>query len=185
MILYRVYPEDPGAAVDGAGGPLFFPRALQGHARHDNPELYGCMYVSESPVAPVAEALAPFRGTGTLSSEMLLRAGRPLALATLTLADPARLLDLDDPAVLVSESLCPSEVATRERASTQAHAARLHAAHDDAAGLRWWSTLESLWINVTLFDRAAAALTVEEIAPLSPDAEPVAEAARLLGLASR
>ena len=36
-----------------------------------------------------------------------------------------------------------------------AYAERLFDKHPDALGLRWWSTLESSWINVTLFDRAA------------------------------
>ena len=80
----------------------------------------------------------------------------PLALAELELATPAPLLDLDDPAVLVRRGAAP--VARSRPAAarvTQAYAARLFDAHPDAAGLRWWSTLEASWINVTLFDRAA------------------------------
>jgi hypothetical protein len=38
----------------------------QGAGRHDNPELYGCLYASEESVSAVAEQLAPFRGTGSL-----------------------------------------------------------------------------------------------------------------------
>ncbi|MDQ3647330.1 MAG: RES domain-containing protein [Actinomycetota bacterium] len=185
MTLYRVFPREPRPSADQLGHPLFWPRAFQGHGRHDNPDLYGCMYVSESAVAPVAEALAPFRGAGELADEMLMRGGSPLALATLSLSDESPLVDLDDPALLAAEALRPSEVATRERARTQVQAARLYGTHADAAGLRWWSSLESLWINVTLFDRASAGLAVESVDFLELGSEPVAEAAFHLGLSVR
>lgn len=70
-------------------------------------------------VSAVAEMLAPFRGTGDLHPAMLIRSGRELALAELELAGDARVIDLDDPAVLVAESLRPSTVATGRRAVTQ------------------------------------------------------------------
>ena len=183
MILYRVFPHDGRASEGELGGPLWWPRGLQGDGRHDNPELYTCMYGSEVAISPVAEALAPFRGTGQVAPEMLVRGELALALARLSLTDDAELVDLDDPRVLLEEELRPSRVATRERSLTQAQAARLFEAHAASAGLRWWSALESLWINATLFDRASSALEVLEIEPLSLDSEPVREAATLLGLA--
>ena len=182
MILYRVLPLDRRAAPADPGGALWWPRVLQGPGRHDNPELYGCMYVSESPVSAVAEALAPFRGTGELVLEMLVRGGRQLALTVLSLDDGEALVDLDDGAVLTVESLRPSQVATGHRASTQAWAGRLYERHPQASGLRWWSTLEAAWINVTLFDRAAVALSAAEIRSLDIDDEVVGEAAAFLGL---
>ena len=183
MILYRAFPRERRAAADEPGGPLWWPRGLLGDGRHDNRGLYTCIYASETAISPVAEALAPFRGAGELLPQMLVRGDRPLALATLSLPDEAELVDLDDPAVLVEEELHPSQVATRERARTQSQAARLFELHAAAAGLRWWSSLESLWINVTLFDRAAAQLQVAAVEPLSPAADAVQEAAALLGLA--
>ena len=183
MILYRVLPLDRRAAPPEPGGALWWPRLLQGAGRHDNPGLYGCMYVSESPVSGVAEALAPFRSSGELIPEMLVRGQRPLALATLSLDDGERgPLDLDDPAVLAAEGLRPSEVATRDRSRTQPWAAELYTRHPETAGLWWWSTLEAGWINVTLFDRAAAALTVGGVRLLDTADEAVEEAAAFLGL---
>ena len=184
MILHRVFPRDPRAAPNEPGGSLFWPRGLQGSGRHDNPELYACIYASEDRVSPVAEALAPFRGAGALQAEMLERSGRPLALGSFELPDDRTLLDLDDPRTLARERLRPSRVATRRRSLTQAQAARLFERHDTAAGLRWWSSLESLWINVTLFDRAEAAVAAGEVEPLAPESETVQEAASLLGLAA-
>ena len=183
MILWRVLPHDPAAPDDGAGGALWFPRPLQGTGRHDNRDRYGCMYVAIDPVASIAEALAPFRGSGPLLEALLTRSGRRLALAAIALDDEARLLDLDDPAVLLDEGLRPSQVATRVRARTQADALRLHETHPDAAGLRWWSRIEASWINVTLFDRAASLLTLDAVAPLTLADERVARAAELTGLA--
>ncbi len=182
MILWRVLPHDPAVRAEEPGGALWFPRALQGAGRHDNPDRYGCLYVALDPIAALAEALAPFRGTGPLLDGMLVRSGRRLALAALALDEAAALVDLDDPATLVSERLRPSQIATRVRVRTRAQALRLHDERPAVAGLRWWSTLESSWINVTLFDRATEQLTVEALTELTREEERVAAVAAFLGL---
>jgi hypothetical protein len=182
VILWRAVPWDRAARPADPGGALFFPRPFQGVGRHDNPARYGCLYASEAAPAAVAEVLAPFRGT-SLDEPILSLRGLGLALAVLELPDGPALIDLDEPQVLRRERLRPSGVATRERAPTQAYAERLFDAHPDALGLRWWSTLEASWINVTLFDRAAAALEPGPIRALTPGDPAVAEAAELLGLA--
>jgi RES domain-containing protein len=180
--LWRVLPLDPRAKPREPGGALWFPRRFQGAGRHDNPELYGCLYVTEEPAAAVAEALAPFRGSGNLSPAMLERAGRTLALAPIDAPDDASLVDLDEPRMLRAERLRPSMVATRRRTPTQEYATRLFEKHEEAAGLRWWSTLESSWINVTLFDRAKR-LRAGAAERLTVEHDAVADAAELLGLA--
>jgi len=182
VILWRVLPWDPSARPAAPGGALWFPRPFQGTGRHDNPARYGCLYVCEEPVAAIAEALAPFRGTGDLRPELLERMGHALALARLGLEDDAALIDLDDPAVLAAESLRPSAVATTRRAATQAYATRLFETHAQAAGLRWWSTLEASWINVTLFDRAERSLSVRGVTRLGVEDDDVRVAAHALGL---
>lgn len=183
MRLWRALPLDQRARPDRPGGALWFPRDQQGAGRHDNPELYGCLYVAEDPVSAVAEQLAPFRGSGALAPSMLLRFGLPLALVSIELADAMPAVDLDDPRVLGEEGLRPSRVATRLRSATQLQAAEIHAAHQDAVGIRWWSTLEASWINWTLFDRAAPALELIEASRLDVQSPTVLEAADLLGLA--
>lgn len=165
------------------GGALWFPREQQGFGRHDNPDLYGCLYVAEDAVSAVAESLAAFRGTGALTASMLFRLGRPLSLVGMELPDDAVVVDLDDPKVLASASLRPSRVATRTRTVTQEIAADLFRADDEPLGLRWWSTIESSWINWTLFDRAAAELTLAEVTELRIDDSVVRDAATTLGLA--
>jgi hypothetical protein len=180
--LWRALPLDRRAKADELGGALWFPRLQQGGGRHDNPDLYGCLYVAEEAVSAVAELLAPFRGTGSLLPSMLVRYGRPLSLAALDLDDGITVIDLDDPSTLLATGLRPSLVATRRRGVTQRQAAEVYEAHPGALGLRWWSTLESSWINWTVFDRAEPSLEVAATEELTIGHPVVHEAAELLGL---
>jgi hypothetical protein len=154
---------------------------LQGEGRHDAPTLYGCLYVSSEPVSALVEQLAGLTGT-SIEPPDLFRHGHPLALAAVELDDGAELLDLDDPAVLVQEELRPSRVATNDRATTQGQASELFQRHRGVVGLRWWSTFESLWPNITLFDRAETALEVSDVQRLEVGDDVVREAADFLGL---
>lgn len=181
MILYRCFAWDARAREHDPDGPLWFPRVFQGEGRHDNPDLYGCLYLSDRALSTIVEQLARFRGQRLLPS-LLRRRGLPLALAELELVDPTDLVDLDDPVVLRRERLRPSLVATRRRDTTQPQARLLHARHPGAAGLRWWSTHEAVWMNVTLFDRAATQLRVQSLRALAVDDPDVEEAADFFGL---
>ena len=183
MILYRCFAWNERTRSDRLDGPLWFPRPYQGDGRHDNADLYGCLYLSEEPLSCVVEQLARFRGQKLLPA-LLVRRGLPLALAELELAEDAKLLDLDDPPVLRRERLRPSRVATRAREVTQPQARALYDRHPDAAGLRWWSTFESQWLNATVFDRAAPALRLVSVRTLTVEDEEVASAADVLGLRS-
>ncbi len=181
MILYRCFAWNKRARTDGMDGPLWFPRPYQGEGRHDNSELYGCLYLSDRAVSCVVEQLARFRGQ-RLTAPLLRRRGLPLALAELELDDPATLVDLDQPAVLRRERLRPSLVATRHRDVTQPQARTLYEKHPEAAGLRWWSSYESLWANATLFDRSAPHLRLREVRILTLDDPAVLEAADFFAL---
>ncbi len=182
MILWRLLPLASDVAPSSLGGALWFPRELQGTGRHDNPERYGCLYLSETPMSAVAEALAQFRGAGVLSRRMLIRANLPLALVQVDCEGDGRFVDLDDPDVLTRTRLRPSQVATKARAITQAYAARIFDAHPAAVGLRWWSTLEASLTNFTLYDRAAPALRLVDSETLTLEHSATREAADLLGL---
>jgi RES domain len=183
VILYRCFAWNERARPDRPDGALWFPRPYQGDGRHDNPDLYGCLYLSERPLSCVVEQLARFRGQRLLPA-LLARRGLPLGLAELELADSAELVDLDEPAVLRREQLRPSLVATRARDVTQPQARELYERHPGAAGLRWWSTFEAQWLNVTLFDRAASVLRLVSSRTLTVEDEEVAAAADVLGLRS-
>lgn len=161
---------------------MWFPRESQRAGRHDNPELYGCLYTSAEPLSVVVESLAPYRGAGRFSASMLVRAGLPLAISELELSDDVEVLDLDDPAVLVAEGLRPSLVATRQRPVTQRVAVQLFERHRKAGALLWWSTLEASWSNATVFDRAAGSLSARRTEQLTPGHPLVREAAAFLAL---
>jgi hypothetical protein len=181
VTLYRCFAWNRRAKPKEPDGPLWFPRSLQGEGRHDNPDLYGCLYLSERDVSSVVEQLARFRSQ-RLTASLLRRRGLPLAIASLDLTDPANLIDLDNPRVLLRGRLRPSIVATRQRAVTQPQARALFERNRDANGLRWWSTYEAGWMNVTLFDRAASKLQVESVRELPIDDATVIEATEFLGL---
>jgi hypothetical protein len=181
VILFRCLAWDKAASPGARGGPLWFPRMLQGNGRHDNPDLYGCLYVSIEPVSAVAEQIQRLIGT-SLEEADLLRRGLPLALAAIEFDENGELLDLDDPGVLVGEELRPSLIATNDRATTQAGAAEIFRRHAQAAGMRWWSTIEALWPNVTLFDRAGDLVAVEDVQVLELGDDVVVEAADYLGI---
>ena len=180
MILHRCFAWNERARPDQADSPLWFPRVFQGDGRHDNPDVYGCLYLTDREASGVVEQLARFRGQRLIEA-MLLRRRLPLALAAIELPDDAELVDLDDPVVLRRRRLRPSLVATRDRDVTQPQALAAYR-ETEAAGLRWWSIHESQWANFTLFDRATARLTVQDVSRLALDDPAVAEAAEFLGL---
>jgi hypothetical protein len=182
LILHRCFAWNERARPDQRDSPLWFPRVFQGDGRHDNPDAYGCLYLTDREASGVVEQLARFRGQ-RLIEPMLVRRELPLALAAIELPDDAELIDLDDPVVLRRRRLRPSLVATRERSLTQPQA--LAAYRDtEAAALRWWSIFESLWANFTIFDRAGPRLTLQDVRTLTREDGAVVEAADYLGLPS-
>jgi hypothetical protein len=180
LILYRCFAWNERARADQADSPLWFPRDFQGDGRHDNPDVYGCLYLTDREASGVIEQLARFRGQ-RLIPQLLTRRRLPLAVAAIELPDSAGLVDLDDPVTLRRRRLRPSQVATRERSLTQPQALAVYR-DTDAAGIRWWSIHESLWANYTLFDRAVRRLSVQDVRRLTLDDPAVAEAADFLGL---
>jgi hypothetical protein len=181
LILYRCFAWRERRRARDEDGPLWFPRPFQGEGRHDNPDVYGCLYLADRELSAVVEQLARFRGQRLIPA-MLLRRGLPLAVAAIELDDGAELIDLDEPDVLRAEGLRPSVIATRIREITQPQALRLHTEHARAAGLRWWSVFESLWANVTLFERADSALRLVDVRRLELEDGAVSAGAEFLGL---
>jgi hypothetical protein len=180
-VLYRLFPWSPSADPREPGGALHAPRFDQGDGRHDNPGVYGALYLSRTPISPVAEFLREYLGR-PLDLRKLLEGGSPAALATVEEADLPELVDLDEPDNLAARHLRPSEVATRNRKRTQRLALGVYG--EGVAGFEWWSTVESSWINVTLFaERAADRLRlVEDPVPLTPDHPVIEEAADAVGV---
>ena len=97
LILHRCFAWNERARAGQPDSPLWFPRDYQGDGRHDNPDVYGCLYLTDREVSGVVEQLARFRGQ-RLIEPMLIRRRLQLALAALELPDDSELVDLDDPA---------------------------------------------------------------------------------------
>jgi hypothetical protein len=182
MIFYRVFSWDGSSQGRNEGGPLYVPKSRQGSGRHDNPELYGAVYCSMDPVACIAEALQPFRNQSVEERDLRRRPRSNLALVQLQFDDRLPICDLDEPKELSRRRLRPSRVATLDRRLTQEVAAGLF--RDGFAGFLWWSVLESLWINATLFAERAETTLVVTADPrvLHLTDEEVAAAARRLGV---
>ena len=161
---------------------MWFPRIYQGDGRHDNPDVYGCLYLADREVSCVVEQLARFRGRRLVPGS-LVRRGLPLALAgdRASGREPSSSTSTTRP--------CSSRTSSGLRTSRPEPATSLSlrrspstGATRDAAGLRWWSVYEALWANVTVFDRAAPALRLAEIRRLELGDPAVAAAADHLGL---
>lgn len=180
-MLYRTYPHVAGAGPTDPGGPLHVPQLDQGEGRHDNPDVYGAIYMSRDPLSAVAELLRTVP-QGELEPEILLHEGEPYRLGVFDDVALGGLVDLDDPRSLEARDLRPSGVATRNRTPTQRLALRIH--EEGVAGFEWWSTIEASWINVTLFaERAVGALVVVgRPEPLTIDHPAVREAADAVGV---
>jgi hypothetical protein len=180
--LFRVFDWDDATLGRREGGPLHVARRRQGAGRHDAPALYGAWYCSRLAASAVAECLQPFRGHTLTDDDFTRAGGMTKALVELNVADGLPLVDLDDPAALVRRSLRPSRVASMQRSVTQAIAASLY--REGAAGVAWWSTLNTDWRHVTLFyERAIRQIAVH--APpqrLSTALPAVREAADYLGI---
>ncbi len=182
MQLFRVFDWDGATLGRAHGGPLFVARARQGTGRHDAPSLYGAWYCSRIAVSAVAESLQYLRGHLVNDADFTREGGTTKALVRLDVDDRLALVDLDDPAQLVTRRIRPSQVATMRRATTQTIAASIF--NEGRAGLEWWSTLNAEWINVTLFHERALSQTSVPSAPqkLSVKLAVVQHAAEHLGI---
>ena len=55
MILHRCFAWNERARETEPDGPLWFPRVYQGEGRHDNPDVYGCLYLSDHALSTLVE----------------------------------------------------------------------------------------------------------------------------------
>lgn len=181
MTLFRVFPWDPAAEPGAPYAPDYIPQH-QGSGRFDLRES-AVWYLAESPEHAVAELLQGFRGR-RFQAGALRRFGYTLALASVELSDDtaSRIMNLDDPAVLVRLGVAPSTLASDDRTRTQAVAESLFA--DGATGLRWWSKLNGDWHTVVLFLARATPQTLVMGAPVPLAAEhsAVVQACRQLAI---
>jgi hypothetical protein len=140
------------------------------------------IYASLSAVSAVAEAIKSFRGRILQDGFFARPDGMRVALSAYRLDEGLKWVDFNAPENLVKWGLTPASMATFHRPATQAIARRLY--DGGLAGFQWWSTLESRWVNMTLFeDRVKKHLRPEgPPAPLGAGLPEVREAARMLSV---
>ena len=182
MRLYRVFDWDGSRLDSHAGGPLYAPRDKQGKSRHDIPHLTGVYYTSLTPLSPLVETIKVFRGQTLTDRFFIIRKELHKALVSLELKEKVLLANLGDAVFLVKRNLSLAESASRDRQQTQKIAEQLY--KEGFAGIRWPSTLNSAWTNVSLFaDRCQRFLSVTETpVKLSTDMPELREVAHLLGV---
>jgi hypothetical protein len=190
MSRWRVFPWNPDAP-DGAPFSARYtpPAGSQTGGRFDlgHPPV---LYLAHSPEHAITELLQGFRGT-PLTPEHLVRAdpaapgtSHTLALvqARLPTATETRLPDLADPAVLVEFDIRPDQLASHDRAVTQAISRRVHSAPAGHHGFRWWSALTGEWhVTVLFLDRVdPKSIEYTRPEPVTLDHPAVQAAARFL-----
>jgi hypothetical protein len=187
MELYRVFGFDPKAKKGEPGHPGYlFP--AQGSSRWDNPAEYRAWYYSLSAPGAIGEV---FGNLARWSEQMFnipyLPNGRR-ALAVFSVPDYVALMDLDDPANLLSLNTRPSEIVIRNPGFTQQLASTVFNMHvgDNLrryCGVRWWSFHRPQWTNVMLWETETepAPATLIRVEPLGVNHPAVIESAAELG----
>ncbi len=182
MKLYRVFPYARDAAAADSGGALFIPPG--GHNRIDSPVPgeYSVLYAADKQAAAIAEAFGVF-----LTWDADLIEGVPAlltvpasrwALATYDLPDSVRICDMDDAKLLLSLSLRPSQVVTRDRRTTQRWAEVIHS-RGEYGGISWWSYYSPDWRSLGIWQHDALSVVNAPLA-LRVDDPNVALAAKTI-----
>lgn len=179
--LYRVFPYLEGARPTEPGGSLYCPRHRQGQGRADHPDHYGVLYLAVHPLAAITERFQGFRGRSIGPRHLRvgpLGEGSVYALAAYQ-ASAGSECDLDHPQPLAERGLVPSDIATHDRAITQAWALVVFRERR-WMGVRYWSSLEAKWPVVARWDWSD--LLVLEVEQLTTAHPAVREAADFLAV---
>ncbi|ABK02109.1 hypothetical protein Arth_0711 [Arthrobacter sp. FB24] len=179
MEFWRVLNWHPDASTPAENGhPLYiWPR--QGTGRVDDPDReYTVLYVGDSAEGAAAEAFGryPVWNSDILAPPPGTPPGTRKALVKYE-GDPP-ILDLDDPEALQEWSLRPSNIVSRDRASTQQWARSMYET-GDYAGLSWWSFYEPRWASFGLWD-ITGLTPVGDPEPLTMTHDAVQDAATLI-----
>lgn len=150
MLVYRVFPYLPAARPGEPGHPLYQHRPQRG-GRIDHPD-YHVWYLSRQPEAAVGETFGNLAVWDRSMFSFPLLPGSQRALGVFRLPDDLRLLDLDDPRVLVELGLRPTQIVTRNLAVTQQWGHRIWSQrdpHDPSLrrwqAITWWSYHRPTW----------------------------------------
>ncbi|MCD4814686.1 RES family NAD+ phosphorylase [bacterium] len=150
MNLYRHFRWEPTKKPNERGGALWIPTLLQGAGRHDISET-GVLYGTEDPISSIAEVLQNFRNLKDKISQRYFEHpdGTVHAIVKIHLEGNVKIIDCCRAKNLIDLNIEPAYIATHDRELTQSVSRKLYEKGYD--GFKWWSALESKWVNVTLF----------------------------------
>jgi len=181
VLVYRVFPYLPAARPGRPGHPLY-EHHPQRAGRVDHPDYY-VWYVTRQPEAAIGETFGDLAVWEPSMFDFPLLPGAHRALGVYVLPDDLRLLDLDDPRVLLDRSLRPTQVVTRNLAVTQAWGHAVWAEtdpHDRAQrkwqAVGWWSYHHPTWSVLASWERPR----FDHAEPLDLTHPAVTESARVL-----
>ncbi|MFC4224660.1 RES family NAD+ phosphorylase [Lysinibacter cavernae] len=186
MQLYRVVPYLPNAKIGEPGHPTYLHHP-QGAGRWDNPTLYDTWYLSTTPDGAIGEIFGDLPQWSEGMFEFPPLPGARRALATFSLPDATRILDLDDASQLAKRNIRPSQLVARNRGYTHGVAERIVAEREADGttawtGVSWWSIQSPLWTNIAIFVPRSerSPLSLSGVEPLDLATSAVREAARTL-----
>ncbi|MEO7520002.1 MAG: RES family NAD+ phosphorylase, partial [Acidimicrobiales bacterium] len=163
MLVFRVFPSRPDAAVDEPGHPLYL-HPDQGTGRWDNPDLYRAMYVAASASGAIGETFAHLSSWSQAMLAVPVVAGAERMLAVYSLDEEEHpLLDFDDSTALLQRGLRPTDIIICNRPRTR-QIARDAFSEGGWSGLSWWSMHRPQWTLHMLWQLDSA--TVEDVQPL-------------------
>jgi hypothetical protein len=176
LSLYRVFPFVAATAKDTPGGALYVPS--QGGGRLDSPGIYSILYLSDAPAGAIAEAFGRFPEW----NEAILEGapslpGSARALARFHLPDDAPICNLDDPALLQTLGLRPSDIVTHDYTRSRAWARRIYE-QERWFGARWWSYYDSQWAGFGLWN--ISRLILDDVKLLRLDDQALLEASHTI-----
>ncbi len=154
--LYRAFIWDGKNSGHKSGpySPLFVSRENQGKGRHDIIDKDGILYCSYDKCSVIAEILAPFSNR-SIGSDVVKRLfdniNSTTAIAHFNIARDVNIANLTRASSLTKLKLNPADIATMNRTTTQAISRRIFDLKTMYTGFSWWSSIESQWTNVSLF----------------------------------
>jgi hypothetical protein len=136
------------------------------------------MYLSDAAAGAIAEAFGRFpEWTAAILEGSPALPGSFRAIARFQVPYDAPICNLDDPALLATLGLRPSEVVSRNYLQTRAWARRIYE-QNRWIGIRWWSYYDPEWASLGLWDRARLKLVAVD--PLRLDDPSLLEASRTI-----
>jgi hypothetical protein len=174
--LYRVFPYVATAAVDEPGGAVYVPP--QGAGRLDNPGSYSILYLSDSPAGAIAEAFGRFpEWSGAILEGAPSLPGSVRGMARFQLPDDVPICNLDDPVLLQTLGLRPSDVVSRDYTRSREWARRIYE-QGRWFGARWSSYYDSQWASVGMWN--ISRLELEDVVILRLDDPALLDASRTI-----